>query len=189
MRNILTIAVILSFFLAGHSTCLYAQTPDENVKITIEKNGRQLKTYIFPKADKGVVYSAMQQQDANEKYVDINCVYSFPPANGNDDVQLMMRVEPAGTGTFTIPLPDKDIPQKRSALSIQFTPGSGGKEAKTFRLGGESEEDVSGTITVDHYGQPGDYISGHFDANIKDMGENHSGFYHVTGSFKIQRSE
>ena len=104
MRNVLTIAVILGFFLAGHGTCLQAQTPDENVKITMEKNGRPLKTYIFPKADKGVVYSAMQQQDANERYVDINCIY--------DDVQMIMRIELAGTGVFTIPLPDKDIPQK-----------------------------------------------------------------------------
>lgn len=173
MRNVITIAVILGFFLAGHSTCLWAQTPDENVKITIEKNGKPLKTYIFPKADKGVVYSAMQQQDAGERYVDINCIY--------EDVQMIIRVEPAGTGTFTIPLPDKDIPQKRSALSILFSPA--------FHLGGESEEGVSGSITIDHYGQPGDYISGHFDATLKDMGETHSGFYHVTGSFKILRSE
>jgi len=187
--RVITISVILCFFLAGQITHVQAQLPDGTVQVTIEKTGQKTRTYTFPDINKGAVYSAMQQQDADASYIDISSIYSFPAPGGQDDLQLVLRIEPAGTGAFSIPLADKDIPKRRLALNIVYTPGSGSSGAKTFNIGGESEEGVSGSAVIEHYGQPGDYISGHFDATLKDMGENHSGLYHVTGHFKIIRTE
>lgn len=175
--------MLFAFFATAPLQHCYAQYG--HAKLVVAEKGGQPRTYTFlqfPVASFGCGKIISVGSDNN--YTDITFMSgSFKNGNGSDmTIVVSIRIGPSGVGVFSINPPDDKTPW--AYMSINFNDLAG-----PSLDGKDGVDGTKGKITITNYPSIGGNITGTFQGTLYDLSDKKSGFYDVSGSFNIKRTQ
>ncbi|MEO8949949.1 MAG: hypothetical protein ABI308_16160 [Mucilaginibacter sp.] len=97
-------------------------------------------------------------------------------------IGVSIRIGPSGAGTFSINPPDDKTPWANMSINLNVLTGP-------LLDGKDGVDGTKGNITITNYPSIGGNITGTFQATLYDLSDKKSGFYDVSGSFNIKRTQ
>jgi hypothetical protein len=179
MENKILILLFIIAFIAQKQDC-FAQ---QHAKITLTKESdKSTKTYVFSEFP-DAMYNCAKDEGEGQQRTQISILKTL---QNNDALSVYISMMPSVTGTFILNAHDEEMGKEMQGnLNIDFN-DLGGPNIGAFP---DQNGKTNGSITITSYPNVGGYLTGTFKGRLKDGSDKKTGFYDVSGEFKIKRTQ